>query len=434
MKVAYFLLLLIAATVMGTIVNSYIDEQGRQIDHHVGSYLVKDKMNSMYRVNYNVDMLGNNLIVNIDEVRGVRRVNCDLTNIELVVDFNSVPDAYNFYRSITNGPDRFITGGKYNCSEVQLDAMMLMRKVIDVEINGISVLLRTTQGSYEDLIKDGDMTIDRIEAPSEHSKTVCFGVNVNEDCDKAKRPLPIFKNKYFDVACSNCFVGAKATVFFDLKISWFKLRRVAAGLKDIQLNAAFILDLAAEGSASAGTDKTYRLVDAGLIVQFWIGPIPVTIWYEIPLRITANAMIQASATATAGAEANWRFGDAYLQWDEDNGWRVVKPHPTFSWKPTIKGQATLNAEASLSVQPSFIVHVMRLIETGIQVAPTIMATAKGDTDKKELCLDLSYQVTSEYHAAISINLPIIHLWEYKWGPTRILDTGVKPIGHWCIKA
>jgi hypothetical protein len=419
---------------MGAIVRSYVDEQGRPIDHHVGSYLVKDKMGSTYRVNYNVEMLGNNLIVNMDEVRGVRRVNCDLTNIELVVDFNSVPDAYNFYRSVTSGPDRFVTGGKYNCSEVQLDAMMLMRKVIDVEINGISVLLRTTQGTYEDIIKDGDMTVDRIETPGEHSKTFCFGVNVNEDCDKAKRPLPIFKNKYFDVTCSNCFVGAKATAFFDLKISWFKLRRVAAGLKDIQINGAFVLDLAAEGSASCGTDKTYRLVDAGLIVQFWIGPIPVVIWYEVPLRVVANAQMQASATATAGAKANWKFGDAYVKWDENSGWGVVRPHPSFTWEPQIKGQATLNAEASLSVQPSFIVHVMRLVETGIHVAPTIMATAKGDTEKKELCLDLNYEIKAEVHAAVSINLPIIKLFEKKFGPYEVVNTGVKPIGHWCIKA
>ena len=120
MKAAYFLLLFIAATAMGAIVRSYVDEQGRPIDHHVGSYLLKHKMGSTYRVNYNVEMLGNNLIVNMDEVRGVRRVNCDLTNIELVVDFNSVPDAYNFYRSVTSGPDRFVTGGKYNCSEGSL--------------------------------------------------------------------------------------------------------------------------------------------------------------------------------------------------------------------------------------------------------------------------------------------------------------------------
>ena len=434
MKTAYLLLLLITVSVMGAIVNTFVDQQGRQIDHHVGSYLVKDKMNSMYRVNYNVKMLGGNLIVNIDEVRGVRRVNCDITNIELVVDFNSVPDAYNFYRSITNGADRFITGGKYNCSEVQIDAMMLMRKVIDVEINGISVLLRTTMASYEELIQDGDVTIDRVEKDEEHSKTICFGVNTNDECTAAKRPLPIFKNKYFDVTCSNCFVGAKATVFFDLKISWFKLRRVAAGLKDISLNAAFILDLAAEASASAGTDKTFRLVDAGLIVQFWIGPIPVTIWYEIPLRLTANAMMQASATATLGAQAKWRFGDAYVQWTNDNGWQIVRPHPSFTWEPTLKGAASLNAEASLSVIPSFIVHVMSIVETGISVAPKIMATAKGDTEKKELCLDLSYIVTSEYWAGIRINLPIIKLFERKFGPYEVINTGVKPIGHWCIKA
>jgi hypothetical protein len=379
-------------------------------------------------------MLGGNLILSLDEVKGIRKVQCDITNIELVIDFNSVPDAYSFYKSIADGDQRFVTGGKFNCSYVRQDAIMILRKVIDVEINGVSVLLRTTEGSYEEAIKDGFITLDKVDEPQERSADICFGVNQNKACEAAERPLPIFQNKYIELTCGNCFVGAKATVFFDMKISWFKLRHISAGFRNIAINGAFVLDFLAHGSASGGIDKTYKLVDAGLIVQFWIGPIPVTIWYEIPLRVVANAMIQATATAQAGAIANWKLGNAYVTWDENGGWKVVKPTPSFNWQPVLKGSANFNAEASLSIIPSFVVHVMRMIEAGIQVDPTLMANAYGDTEKKELCLDLKYKVSSGIWAGIEINIAWVKLFEKKFGPYELFNTGEKPIGHWCIKA
>lgn len=431
---AFFAFLLLICSAFGTIVKSYIDEQGRPIDHHVGTYLVKDKMQNLYRVKYDVEMLGGNLIINVDEVKGIRKVQCDITNIELMVDFNSVPDAYSFYKTITAGNyERFVSGAEWNCSDVQTGSMMLLRKVIEVEINGVSVLLRTSDGSYEEAIKDGSFSLDRAEEPQEHAKTLCFGVNQNKECTAASRPLPIYHNKYIDVQCSNCFVGAKATVFIDIKISWFKLRYASAGLRDIAINGGFVLDMAAQGSASGTIDKTYSLVDAGLVVQFWIGPIPITIWYEIPLRMVATAAVSAQAKATAGVTANWNFGNAFVTWDENNGWKVAKPNPTFTWTPILKGEASFDAEASLAIIPSFIIHAMRLVHAGVKVTPTVMLAAHGDTTKKELCADLTYKIIGDIFAGITINVPFVKLFEKNFGPYELFNTGVKPIGHWCVK-
>lgn len=431
----YLGLLLLLTGTLGTIVGSYEDEKGRQIDHHVGSYLMKDTSGVTYRVTYDVEMLGGNLILNLDQVKGIRKVQCDLTNIDMVVEFNSVPDAYSFYKSITAGAtDRFVTGGNWNCSDVQSGAFMLLRRVLDVEIQGVSVLISTAQGFYEEAIKDGSISLQPAVLPEDHSKTICLGVNSNANCDSASRPIPIYENKYISVTCGNCFVGAKATVFLDLKISWFKLRHVATGLRDIGINAAFVLDLAAHGSASGTLEKTYNIVNQALIIQFWIGPVPVTIWYEIPLKILANAMVTAQASASAGAKASWKFGDAYVQWDENGGWKVAKPNPSFTWEPVLKGQASFNAEASLSIIPSFIIHAMRLVQAGINVAPSLMFAATGDTQKKELCVDLSYKVLGEIFAGVTINLPFVKVLEKNFGPYEIFNTGVKPIGRWCVKA
>jgi hypothetical protein len=381
-------------------------------------------------------MLGGNSIVPLDEVKGIRRVHCDITGIELLIEFNSVPDAYSFYKTVNGGAadQRFVTGGKFNCSYVKKEQMMIIRKVIDAEIDGVSVLLRTTEGSYEEALKDGFFTLDPVDTLQERSKTLCFGVNNNKACDAAESPIPIYENKYLGITCSNCFVGAKTTVFIDVKLSGFKLRHVGAGMRDMAINAAFVMDLKAQGSASGGIDKTFKVVDAGLVVQFWIGPVPVTIWYEIPLRIVANAAIKASATASAGAKASWKLGDAFVEWDERTGWKTAKPNPTFTWEPVLKGEANFNAEASLSVIPSFVIHVLSLIEAGVQIDPTLMAEAAGDTTKKELCLDLKYKVSAGIWAGVHINLPFVKLLEKKFGPYEVINTGEKPIGHWCVKA
>ena len=430
---ALLLTLLLLGTTFGAIIRSYIDEKGRQIDHHVGSYMVTDKTGTPYRVTYNVEMLGGDLVTSLDEVAGISKVQCDLNNIEMVVNFNSVPDAYNFYKSVQgNGFDKFLTSGKYTCGEVQTNSFMTFRRVVESEISGVTVLLRTAQGTYEETIKEGSVQLEPIDVPEEHSKTFCFGVNANTECTAAKNSIPLYQNKFLEISCSNCFVGTKATVFVDFRISWFKLRHIGAGFRDISVNGAFVLDLNAHASASASHDRTYRLVDQGLLVQFWIAFVPITIWYEIPVQIVATAMIDAQAHATAGVKASWRIGDAYVDWDESYGWRNGRPNPTFSWEPVLTGDASFKAEASLSIIPSVIVHVMRIIQTGVRLAPTVTLDVAGDTNTKQICADLSYKVSADLSASVTLNLPLIKVFEKTFGPKELFNTGVKPIGHWCI--
>ena len=222
MKIALFLTLtLLTASTLGAIVGSYIDESGRQIDHHVGSYLVRDVSQALYRVKYDVEMLGGNFIVNLDVQQGVAGVQCDISNIELIVTFTNKNDAYAFYRVMSaSSSDRFVTGTRWNCNEAQSGAMMLMRRVLGASFNNDRVVtLNTAQGQYEESIKDGVITLDKAEEPEDHSLTFCLGVNSNKECDAAKEPIPLYTNKYMSLSCSNCFVGAKATVFLEVQIS-----------------------------------------------------------------------------------------------------------------------------------------------------------------------------------------------------------------------
>lgn len=380
-------------------------------------------------------MLGGNLIINLDERKSINRVICDISHIELIIEFSNQAEANNFYRVINSqSTARFVTGSRWNCSDDNDNTKMLMRRVLKASLSGSVVTLVTAQGYYEESIKDGRVTLDRVELPPEHSKTFCLGVNSNDQCTEARGPLPLYSNKYITLSCSNCFVGAKATVFLDLDISYFKLRRIASGLKDISVNAAFVLDLTAQYSWSAGFDKTYKIVDQRVIIEFWIGPIPITIWYEIPLNIIANAKIDAQMQATAGAKAVWKIGDAYVSWDENTGWKMAKPTPTFTWEPVLKVTGNFNAEANLAIVPSFVIHAMRMLQAGVKMTPAVTFEAHGDIEKREVCADLNYRVNSEASAEIHINIPLIRIrYDKVFGPYSLFDTGVKPIGHWCKK-
>lgn len=429
------ILLLFICYSLGAIVNSYIDTDGTPIDHHVGSYLIKDNSGTLYRVTYDVDMLGGNLIINLDEKTTIRKVTCDLSNIELVVEFGSQTEATNFFKVMNlKTYTRFVTGTKWNCNDVQDNSKMLMRRVLSADLNKNTVLLHTAQGFYEESIKDGRVTLDRVDIPQEISKTFCLGVNTNSECNAAKGPIPIYQNKYMNLQCGNCFLGAKATVFLDVQISYFKLKKIASGLRDIGVNAAFVLDLTAQGQWAVGYDKLYKIVDNAVIIQFWIGPIPITIWYEIPLQVVANAKVDAQIQASAGAKANWKIGDAYVSWDDKEGWKLVKPQPVFTWEPVLSASGYLNANADLSIIPSFVIHAMRILQAGIKMTPTLMAEVHGDIEKKEVCADLKYHVNSEAGAEVHINIPLIRIrYDKVFGPYTIFDTGIKPIGHWCIK-
>ena len=437
MKIALFLTLtLLTASTLGAIVGSYIDESGRQIDHHVGSYLVRDVSQALYRVKYDVEMLGGNFIVNLDVQQGVAGVQCDISNIELIVTFTNKNDAYAFYRVMSaSSSDRFVTGTRWNCNEAQSGAMMLMRRVLGASFNNDRVVtLNTAQGQYEESIKDGVITLDKAEEPEDHSLTFCLGVNSNKECDAAKEPIPLYTNKYMSLSCSNCFVGAKATVFLEVQISWFKLRKIATGLKDISVNAGLVLDLNAQAAWNAGIDKTYKVVDQAIIIQFWIGPIPITIWYEIPIQLLASASIDAKLDVQAGATANWKIGDAYVSWSESQGWQMAKPNPVFTWQPVLKAEGNFNAQGSLAIIPSFVVHAMRIMQMGVKMTPSLMLEAHGDLQKKEACADLSYRVNGEASAEVHINIPYIRIRLDKvFGPYSLFDTGIKQIAHWCVK-
>lgn len=432
MKNILFLAFLIS-TAYTAIVRTFTDEQGRVIEQHADAFLTRGADNVLYRITYDAEIQGGNFITSLDSTTGIDKVLCDMNDIEMIIDFHSVPEAYALYNKIKDeGYEKYITSLKYNCSNSKTKPFVNLKEVLTVELNQNTILIRTALGSYERLFRQANVRVEPIPDSEGYEKSLCLGVNANEDCTAVNSPLALYQNNYIDITCSNCFIGTKATAFFDFKISWFKLRHIGAGFKGISVNGAFILDMVAKAAASGGLDRNY-VAAAGVVLQFYIGVIPIAVVYQIPIRIVADAMIEIAASAKIGATATWQLGDAFVEWDEHTGWKKGQIAPKFTWSHVLEGDANFKAGASLSIIPSIELSLLQMMTAGVKITPSIRASAEGNTKEKELCADLFYRVAGELYATISMNIPLVKSANWKYGPVSLFDTGEKNIGHWCIK-
>lgn len=416
----------------GSIVKSYIDENGIPIDHHVGTYLVRDVNQGLYRVTYDVHMLGADLITNLDSRNDIVTVGCDLNNIELTINFRREDQAKQFANSMnTKKINRFVTSTKWSCNATDPHSHMLMRRVISATVTRTVVTLQTVQGFYEESIKDGVVTLQEEEEDGYH-KDFCLGANTN-DCNTASSELPIYSNKFMDITCKNCFVGAKATIVLELSIGWFKVKKLAAGLKKINVNAGLVLGFNAHYEWSTGYTREFHILKEKYIVNFYIGPIPIVISYEIPVTINAEASINAQLNIEAGATANWNIGDAYVSWTPEEHWKLVRSKPTYTWNPVLSVSGGFKAAAGLSITPSFILHFLRIVDMYVRATPQLNLEAEGDIQKKEACVDVTAQAIAEAGARVHINIPIINIrYEKSFGPVTLFKTGPKRLAHKCI--
>merc|ERR1719401_260660 len=59
------------------------------------------------------------------------------------------------------------------------------------------------------------MKPERLGAIANGSKALCYGANAAPSCDAAQAPVPIKE----DLDCENCYLGAKASLFYSMNYS-----------------------------------------------------------------------------------------------------------------------------------------------------------------------------------------------------------------------
>jgi hypothetical protein len=98
---------------------------------------------------------------------------------------------------------------------------------------------------YDEIYSDADISFstegecDTATFAPEADKRVCVGFNT--DCATgASASLPIFKNQYVDIECTDCFIDFTMDVFFEIKIVGFTVQNISLGFRDIAVNGTVL--------------------------------------------------------------------------------------------------------------------------------------------------------------------------------------------------
>ena len=371
-----------------------------------------------YQIKYSTYGVADEHFVTLEEVDGLSSYLCNLDLTEIQVDFVSASDLKKFATSLLLGSTFLVEGSTFSCPFASGTSRTLVRRVLAWNATNFdtTLMLRVVPAMLDEIFQDATVGVQKIgPCLRDWDENVCVGANT-QDCSSAQSSIPLYSNKYLSVTCSSCFLGLNLDVFLDLEISWWHLKRLSGGFKNIKVKGALVETLSASQSWSTGIDKDISVVQPTNILSFNIGPIPIRLWFEIPLEVSADFSFFASETASVGATADWEIGDAYLKWDHSSHWTPVGPSPSLSWTPVLSGSASFNGNGALSFAPTFILHVDNVFDYKLKALPTVNAQVTGDTSSMQICADVdgSLKITGE--ADLNINIPFVHLSDKHFGP------------------
>ena len=408
-----------------------VDESGAILNEYTGEIKAEMPNGAPHIITYSIQTPGEDVIVNLEG--GLFDYMECLKDGKVALDVRFA-DWIEPVLEWANAPNAFLTGRKdLNCWMTDSQQVML-REVVSAEYGGdYWVVLKTTETSYENLIKTGKVSVlhdcgDKLDENGEvsaaWSKCMCIGFNVNDKCESAGTSIPIYHDENVDVVCKNCFIGAKATIFYDVEFGFFKIKGASAGLKGMELNAGIVIEADAHGAYEHTWTHTWDIVPHYTLATWMIGPIPFYLWLSIPLDLRLHLDTHAQAMLTLGALGKWALGDAYVKYDGD--WTVVKPSPHFTWNPVLDYSAQFTADTSLTLAPTIDLHLDGVISVAIDLEPTIFANMEGAAKPPHICTQLDYEVASTITSQLNL-----FFWKKTFGPYTLFDTGEKEIGKWC---
>lgn len=272
--------------------------------------------------------------------------------------------------------------------------------------------IRSYQGSQKTLASFRKITL---HGTAEKDVPFCYGFNT-QNCKTPQSAIKIFENKYLELDCDNCFAGFSGDAFAEIEIDWFKIKNVAGGFKNLDLQGGLGVNLQATAAPSYAFDKTYPVISKFTIASFNIGPIPVNLWLELPVEVTLNAGLDAAANAQVGVNINFNIGNMYLQWNDKAGFQFFGPTDNLGVTPYLKHTESLNGESQFKILASMKLHLDNVFEIEADVIPEIDATLNN------LCLDGKYQLQVNYQGTVMKN---------SFGPKTIFDSGSRPLVHIC---
>eukprot|EP01087_Luapelamoeba_hula_P017460 TRINITY_DN5507_c0_g1_i1.p1 TRINITY_DN5507_c0_g1~~TRINITY_DN5507_c0_g1_i1.p1 ORF type:complete len:983 (-),score=152.47 TRINITY_DN5507_c0_g1_i1:111-3026(-) len=406
--------------------------------------------NRGYTMSYNVTMAESYNLIDLPSFPGFRKLDCNAGGNNFRIEWHHDDNRKEFFRQV-NGYTTFLTGNKAlsdRCNGL-FDTTVFLFRVTSLKDTTIPFIkyqaeVGVSSSRYDEVFQQADISMQPDDnvfcgAPTvtnmhaDASEHVCLGVNTNSACNAAQQSLLMYTGQYLTVQCSNCYFALQTDIFFELHIKDYWVQARSGGYKNMVLDAAMILDVLAHVQWNSGTNVSEDAVAPTTILDFAIGPIPVRIWFEIPLRRLAEVEVDIKASVSAGVLAHWSIGDHYVTYTAGSGWSHVKPNPVLSWRPMIGPvTAQFNASALLGLIPTFAFHVDSIFWTTLTIDPEITLAANGSLARRQVCASAKGAVTVTAYAELDFNIPFIYLHlDAYWGPQTVYSSGTKPLGSVC---
>jgi len=392
---------------------------------------------SAFDVSYDYTGVPNDSILSLDAAKGLAVVECDIDNSSLNLKFATQLDSAAFAAALLKAPFKTFVTSRFKYPGCPTTDLSLVRRVMTVwpdEEDNVNLLVGIADAKYDELIKDGTISImpkgpctlpHNSSAAVGVDQKICIGLNVKDDCSDAAAPIPMYTNKIVSLTCQDCYFGFGADVFINITLQNWRLVHLAGGFLNMSARASLILDLKAEQDWSVGYDQTFPIIPQNAIIDVNVGPLPFRVTFQVPLRITADATFHVLAELTAGANAQWNFGDMYVVYTNGQGWTHVTPSPSFSWSPYLAAVSPeFTGTVSFGVIPGLQFQVNNVFTYQLTATPALDIALEGSWAAKEICSNTTAQVVLLAHSELKIDIDFLHIHEDKVWDKTIYDSGV----------
>mgnify|MGYP006424604733 CR=1 FL=1 len=391
--------------------------------------------NKRYIFDYDTYGFADEHFIVLSNVNGIADYTCNIDLTEIHIMFSGKDTATDFMNSFTFAESFLVEGGEFKCIDEDGTRSMIRRVMYWNYTSGSNseIDLRVVPTRYDEVFQNATASLKYVgEAESNDvEEEVCIGVNTN-DCSTSSGQIPIYSNKYVTLSCDNCFMGFDVELFLDVEISLWHLKKLAGGFKNINVNGALEFDMTGHASWSTGVNKQIEVVAPTTILNFNIGPVPIRIWFEIPLQVTADVSFNTNGNAKIGALADWNIGDAYIQWDPNNHWSTTSPSPVFNWKPLISGSANFDVGGNIGFNPTIVMHLDNLFDYTLKITTGAEIDVSGSTTTKQICASSDADIDITGAAELHINIPFVHLKDKQWGPYDYYQKTVEVFPKTCV--
>ena len=426
-----FLMLFISG--FGLKLESYIDNNGLMIDHHVGNYLTRNEMGNLYRFTYDVHMLGEAFTKNLDDIPEIRKVYCDGTGIRLSIEFTNIFSARTFVQSINSNKESFVVSSKHVCSK-DPNLSILIRRVFIATVKANYAQLETSIGHYEEIIKDGSIKLEPEpeEENDNFSEELCFKMNSKENCVEVDREIP-FVSGCAELICKNCFMGLKGTLFFEITFSLFKLVSLKGGIKNAEINGAFVLKYDNQKECIYSFEEDINLMKSKKLFDARIGFIPMSVVSEIPAKITTELNTEKNINVELGMKMEWKPLDLHAEWSLAGKWTHSTPSFIPKFHEVLSTTGEFESSGGFTIEPSLKINFVWLADMALNFNAGMSYELKPDSNTKKACIDVNCSGHGTMDIKLRVNIDLTRLKdEGKQIGMKLFDVGTTEPIHYCL--